>query len=281
MSRRCGRRWGVGAVVVLAGVCGAAQAQGQTFEPFSHEPGRHRFDSPQNFMFELRLGPYAPRVDDEFGGRVTPYRDMFGTDDRLHIGMEFDWQVIRLRYMGQLGVGLGVGYTAMTAIAPVTQDPMPRDPGMWQRPASGQETTLRVFPGYLVGVWRFDTLARRTVIPLVPYLKFGLAYSVWWVSVGDNTAERTLELSPGARPGDPDLGQAAVGGSLGTHLAVGLMLRLDAFEPLAQRSWDLQMGVNHSYLFVEYLTANPGTLGSRPQMRLGVETWTAGVAVEF
>jgi len=281
MSRRYGGAGVVAALVLMAGVTGARRAEAQTFEPFGSDRGRHRYESTQQFALELRLGPYAPTVDDEFAGRASPYRDMFGTDDRLHIGLEFDWQVARMGYLGQLGVGVGVGYTAMTAIAPITQDPMPRDPTMWQRPASGQETTLRVFPGYLVGIWRFDTLARRTVIPLVPYLKLGVSYSVWWVSVGDNTAERTLALSPGARPGDSDLGEAAVGGSLGTHFALGLMLRLDVFEPLAQRSWDLQMGVNHSYLFVEYYRADPGSLGSRPQMQLGVESWVGGIAVEF
>jgi hypothetical protein len=281
MSRRWG--WRAGACALAAGcvALGAGTADAQTLEPFGRDPGTNRFESPQNFMVEFRGGPFLPDVDAEFGGRATPFRDMFGTSDRLHLGLEFDWEVVRLGVLGQLGVGVGVGYASMSAVAPITQDPMPRDPAMWQRPSSGQETTLRVFPGYLVGVWRFDTLARRTVVPVVPYVKLGVSYSVWWVTVGDSTAERTLELSPGARPGDADLNEAAVGGSLGTHLAAGLMLRLDAFEPLAQRSWDLQMGVNHSYLFVEYLRSDPGTLGSRPQMRLGVNTWSVGVALEF
>ncbi|MBL8602718.1 MAG: hypothetical protein JNK72_12420 [Myxococcales bacterium] len=258
-----------------------AGAAAQTFAPFGVDPGTDRYESTQNFALELRGGPFYPDTDSEFGGRATPLADMFGTSSRVQFGLEFDWQALRLGAAGSLGVGLGAGYTSMSAVAPITQSPMPSDPAQWQRPSGGQETTLRVFPTYGVLVYRFDTLARRTLIPLVPYAKLGLSYSIWWVTNGDETARRTLALSPGAAAGDPDLDQDAIGGSLGTHLALGLMLRLDVFERRAQRSWDLGMGVNHSYLFAEYLRSDPGSLGSRAQMRLGVSTWNVGLAMEF
>lgn len=79
MSRRWG--WRVGAWALAAGcvALGAGTADAQTLKPFGRDPGTNRFESPQNFMVEFRGGPFLPDVDAEFGGRATPFRDMFGT----------------------------------------------------------------------------------------------------------------------------------------------------------------------------------------------------------
>jgi hypothetical protein len=66
--------------------------------------------------------------------------------------------------------------------------------------------------------------------------------------------------------------------SYGWQLAAGLMLRLDFLEPRAQRAWDLEMGVNHSYLFAEFMSVRDW---DRPQLRLGSNTWVFGLAFEF
>jgi hypothetical protein len=255
-------------------------AGAQTFELFGPDRSRSRHESQQNFLIELRGGPWYPDVDAEFGGRATPFADMFGTADRVMVGAEFDWQFLRINPLGSLGLGVGAGYTSVSAVAPLTQNPMPGAAG-WQRPSDGQETSLNVIPGYAVAVVRLDVLARRTVVPIVPYVKYGVGYAYWWITNGDTLSRRSLSLSPGATASDPDLGQAATGGTLGTHFAAGLMLRLDVFEPMVQRAWDLQMGVNHSYLFAEYVRSDLSGLGSRPQLRLGTETWNVGLAMEF
>jgi hypothetical protein len=273
-------RWWACAVAGL--VVGAAPSlvHAQTFELFGPDRSRSRHESSQNFLIELRGGPWYPDTDSEFNGRATPFADMFGTADRVMLGAEFDWQALRINPVGSIGLGVGVGYTSASAIAPLTQSPMPAA-ASWERPSDGQETSLQVIPGYAVAVVRIDVLARRTVVPIVPYLKYGVGYAYWWITNGDTLARRSLSLSPGANVTDTDLGQAATGGSLGTHFAAGLMLRLDVFEPAVQRAWDQQMGVNHSYVFAEYVRSDLGGPGARPQLRLGYETWNVGLAMEF
>ena len=87
-------------------------------------------------------------------------------------------------------------------------------------------------------------------------------------------------ITPAAQNGIQTIcGVAATGLSLGTHLAVGLMLRLDFLERGAQSRWDSVMGVNHSYLFGEYTRADVGTGGT--QLQLATETWKVGLAFEF
>lgn len=270
-------RWWSGLVAAACALAPSVCAA-QTWELFGPEPSRPRWESPQHFLFELRGGPYYPDIDGEFAGRATPFADMFGTYDRLLLSAEFDWQFLRVNPVGSLGLAIGAGYTLFGAVAPITQTPMPA-PSSWNRPSDGQETTLHVVPGWVGGVIRVDVLARRTVVPLVPYVKFGAGFALWWSTVGDNLSRRSSATSPGVRPGDTDLGQAATGLSLGTHLAVGLMLRLDFLERNAQQRWDAVMGVNHSYLFAEYTRADVGTGGT--QMQLSSQTWNAGLAFEF
>ncbi len=273
-------RWWACAVAGLLACAAPAVVEAQTFELFGHDRSGSRHDSPQNFLVELRGGPWYPDTDAEFNGRATPFGDMFGTADQLLLGAEIDWQFLRVNPIGSLGIGLGAGYTSASAVAPLTQNPMPAV-ASWERPSSGQQTSLQVIPGYAVAVLRIDVLARRTVVPIVPYLKYGVGYAYWWINNGDTLARRSLALSPGATASDPDLGQAATGGTFGTHFAAGLMLRLDVFEPTVQRAWDQEMGVNHSYIFAEYVRSDLSGIGSRPQLRLGTETWNVGLAMEF
>lgn len=270
-----------GVAIALALSLAASTSRAQTLELFGRDRSRGRYESPQNFALEVRGGPWYPNVDAEFGGRASPFADMFGASDRALLSLEIDWQALRINYLGSIGIGVGAGYTAAGGVAPITQTPMPADPAEWNRPNGGQETALAVIPMYAVGVLRLDVIARRTVVPLVPYVKFGLAYDYWWITNGDVLARRSVGLSPGANINDPDIEAGATGGTLGTHLALGMMLRLDFLEPRAARAWDLQMGVNHSYLFFEYVRHDASGIGSRPQLRLDYESWATGLAFEF
>lgn len=278
--RRRSRRWRRGALALLAALplLAPTPAEAQTFQLFGNRESLRRWESPQNFAFELRGGPYYPDVDGELRGRATPFRDMFGSSERVLISGEFDWQILRVHPVGSLGLAVGAGYTVFSAVAPVTQAPMGA-PATWTRPSDGQETSLHVIPGFIGGVVRIDALARHTVVPLVPYVKFGLGFAYWWSTLGENLSRRSATTSPGVLPSDNDVGVAATGLSLGTHFAAGLMLRLDFLEPGASRRWDSVMGVNHSYIFGEYTRAEVGTSGT--QLQLSSETWNLGLAFEF
>ena len=253
-----------------------AVAHAQTWEIGTADESRNAWESPQNFALELRGGPYAPEVDSEFTNGATPYANIFGTGAGVVLSLEFDWQFLRINPFCSIGVGVSVGYSSNSAVAPITSGP---DAGM--RPSGGEATGINVIPMYAVGVIRFDGLARNTWFPVVPYIKFGPAYSMWWVTLGSNLARRD-SLSVGNPTGSaPDFLEAAVGGTWGYQAAVGLMLRLDQFEPQTQRAWDTDMGVNHSYLFFEGDRNGVNGLGARPQLHLGQTNWVAGVALEF
>jgi hypothetical protein len=210
--------------------------------------------SSQNAALELRFGPYSPKIDENTSS--PSYDDFFGDGRRYQFGIELDWQFWRAPYLGTLGVGLGWGYTQMSApnrAANIVPD----------GPIS-QESSLNIMPLYLVGVFRIDVLARNFKVPLVPYGKFGLAHAFWWVNDGIGTA-------------DNDAGLKGKDTSTGTQAAVGAMFLLDVLESSAARTLDTEGGVNNSYLFFEWSMSD----FSGDQMNVGSNNWVTGFAFEM
>jgi len=245
--------------VALAALAPAVPALAQGTDELGAYGGlerRHQYESPQNAAFELRFGPYRPEVDSEFGG-ARPFDDTFGGDNRYLIGIEVDWQALRIPHFGSFGPGVGWGYTKFSADALLTD-------GSGER--SAQETTLNIMPMYLVGVLRVDVLARDTYVPLVPYAKAGLGYALWWSSDGDGTAHG-------------DDGTAGRGASYGVQWALGAMLLLDAIDRTSAIAMDASTGVNNSYFFLEWYRSQLGTSGN--QMQVGTNTWMLGLALEI
>jgi hypothetical protein len=235
----------------------AANAQG--VDEFGAYGGReeHYHGSPQNAAFELRIGPYRPGVDQGVSGQ--PFEDTFGNDTRILLGMEVDWQALRIPHFGSFGPGFGWGYTKFSADALLGD-------GSGER--SAQSTSLEIMPMYVVGVLRVDVLARDTIVPLVPYAKVGLGYALWWVGDGDGTA----------RAEDGTVGR---GSSYGYHYALGLMLLLDIVDRAAAAQMDYASGINNSYLFFEWYGSQLDGFGSGDQMQVGTNTWTLGLAFEI
>lgn len=212
--------------------------------------------SPQHFAAELKFGPYYPDVDDEFGGGATPFRDVFGSSSAFHGLFEIDYQFlhppgISLAVGGMIG-GLRFKGKALNA---ETGEP------------SGEETTLSVITTHLDLVLRVDALLRYTVIPLVPYVKGGLSYYLWWTS--SHSGVSTID------------GQEGKGGTYGWNVQTGLMLCLDPLEPSAARTFDNEVGVNHSYIFAEFLLARLDNFGREGALNLSDMTWMIGLALEF
>ena len=273
-------------------------ARAQTFTIGGTDRGRDRFESDQHFALEVRGGPWQPRVDDEPGVERCPFASYFAdsyegspsnpcnarVDDRLLVSLEFDWQALRINYVGSLGLGVSAGYSSLSAFAPATLD------GGVPGARTGQRSSLHVVPMYAVAVFRFDAIARHTVVPIVPYVKAGFGVDYWWVSIGGDpvTGGSQVYHSTDARllpepHSDERAGTEAVQGlTTGLRYAVGLMFRLDFLEPRVQRAWDLEMGVNHSYLFAEYTVADMrGQLSSSPALNTSWSNFTFGVALEF
>jgi hypothetical protein len=216
-----------------------------------------RYKSPQRFACELRFGPYKPDIDSEFGGRTTPYRDFFGSSRRLMSQIELDYQIIR--HVGTAGIGLGVGYFSESGNNRLASTGAP----------SADTTSLKLIPFSLSAVYRFDLLLERMRIPLVPYGKLGLDYVIWSINNGN-----------GEVPEDPT-GGVGRGGTWGWHAAVGLSLTLDFFDPTSAHQFDVEMGVNHTHLFVELGHWDVSGLGAAHKLHVGDNTWMAGLLFEF
>jgi hypothetical protein len=220
---------------------------------------RHRtFESPQHFALEFRFAPYTPAIDsDPALHGATPYKDIFGTMPRLLFAAEFDWQVVRIPHVGTLGPGLAIGYTSMG-----TKAPLSNGTGL-----SGEDTSLDIYPMYAVAVFRADVFWKELHIPLVPYAKAGVGLAFW-------RASNTLGTSSYG-------GVVGKGHSFGTHLAIGAALSLNAFDQYTAKNFDNSMGVNNTSLFIEYMRSDLNGILQDSALRVGSDTWVAGLALEF
>jgi hypothetical protein len=248
---------GVGLATSLASLAGFAQGIDE-FGAYGGLEDRKHNESGQSVAVEFRFGRYVPRVDSEFDG-ATPYRDLFGTGNRYLLGLEIDWQALRIPYLGTLGPGFGWGLTKSSADAFLAD-------GTGER--AKQKTTLNIMPMYVVGVLRADVVARETLVPLVPYAKAGFGYALWWVGDGEDTA-RT------------DDGVKGQGASYGYQFALGGMLLLDFFDPRTAVEADNSIGINNSYLFMEWYYSDLSGLGSNNRMQVGTSTWMLGLVWEI
>lgn len=223
----------------------------------------HAFDSPQNFALELRFGLYRPDIDSDpkLGGH-TPYADSFGENRRVMLGLELDWQALRIPHVGSLGPGFGVATTTATRPA-YTQSGQ----------SSSEDMSFTVQPFSGLAVFRADVLERDVGVPLVPYAKAGLVYALWRASTSAGTSEFTRSDGSTAK---------GKGASWGYSLAAGLAFDLGAIDERASRGLDQAVGINHTYVFGEWtLTTINGMFGQDQAMHVGDSTWNAGLAFEF
>jgi hypothetical protein len=212
-------------------------------------------ESPQRFAVELKFGPYYPDVDTE-PGVGSPYEDVFGEKQTFMFLAEFDWQFLRLPGIN-LGIGLLAGYFQDSGKG--------LDPDTGEH--AGEETQLKVLPGHFDAIVRVDALPRYTKVPLVPFVKAGISYYIWWVENGRGIGRFD--------------GTTGYGGTWGWNFSAGLMLLLDFFEPSAARTFDQEAGVNNSYLYADFFMARIDNFGDRNKLNLSDYTWTVGLAIEF
>ncbi len=247
---------GIACALALFSSTGAAFAQGT--DEFGAYGGldERRFESPQSAALELRFGRYRPRVDEGVTG--APFATSFGDSARYIIGLEADWQALRIAKFGSFGPGFGWGYTKFTADA-LLADGSGR---------SAQKTTLEIMPMYLVGVLRVDFLAQQTPVPLAAYAKLGLGYALWWSGDGSDTST-------------DDNGVKGRDASYGLHYAIGGMFLLDSLDRTSAVELDVTSGVNNTYFFVEWTVSQLDGFGSGNHMDVGSNSWTLGLAMEI
>ncbi len=167
--------------------------------------------SPQWFAMEFKFGPYKPDVDSEFGSSGGPYDDVFTSKLRLMSQFTFDVQFLKKH--GTLGVGGTVGFFQARGKALLESG----DP-------SGDDTTFNIMPFILQLVYRWDYLAKKYNVPLVPYVRAGFVYAFYWITDGNGDTAHFGED-----------GGKAHGGVWGYQINVGLAFQLDVLEPSAAK----------------------------------------------
>ncbi len=221
------------------------------------------YRSSQHFALEVRAGLYSPRIDAEFAGTGKgPHEKYFGTGKRLMMQVEFDYQFFRA--FGSAAVGLSAGTFSETANA---FKELPTGKVTDER--SSDETKLSLTPLAALFIYRFDVLARRLGVPLVPYGKVGLNYTLWTIS----------DSNDGIAKSDFPAGKGR-GGTLGWQVAVGMSIMLDFLDPGSARELDSETGINHTYLFAEYGSFSRSGIGKK-SLNVGDDTWLAGLMFEF
>jgi hypothetical protein len=217
----------------------------------------HPYQSPQHFALEVRFSPYRPEIDDEPGLQGTPFADSFGRKPRLSMQLELDWQTLRIPHLGTIGPGLGVGVVSFST-----------DVRTESGRESGDETSLTINPFWLSAVLRADVLWRDLGFPLVPYGKLGVGLGLWRAS----NAIGIARSEDGAR---------GRGATLGTHMALGLAFALNRLDHGAAKNMDAAVGINNTYVYAEYYWLNLNGFGRSDALRVGTNTWAAGLAFEF
>jgi hypothetical protein len=267
-SGRPRNRWWLIWLLFAGGILGARVAFGQIIlhdgdGPLSGAADLDRpFVSPRTMSFEFRLGPYSPDVDSGLANGATPHRNTFGDSTRLLYQVEIGYDV--LKSFGTLALAVGAGYFTESAKAFVAGPD-----GLSTGTRSADDTSLRLIPISLLAVYRFDLVASRWNVPLVPYAKAGLNYTFWRVTDGNGDV---ATLTQGGR---------GSGGTWGWQATAGLALQLDGLDSGSMRELDSEAGLNHVYLFWDWSHIDASGLGTGRRLHVGDDTWSAGLLVEF
>ena len=237
---------------VALAVSGPAWAQVVTVE--------NDYESPQRFYMEIKLGLYTPEIDADLSGSDSAFGHIFGDSSGLMVKGELDVEI--WRGFGTVAIGGVFGWYNISADA--FSDNGNDTTASTSTDRTGSETSLTLLPLSLLAIYRFDWPAMKYRFPLVPFVKFGVNYTAWWIDIDGDTAKYD--------------GDEAKGGTLGWQVNVGGALLLDVLEPSAAKTLDVEMGINHTYLFFEMVHVS--SVGDN-KLNVGDTTWNAGIALEF
>ena len=251
-------------ILALCTLLVSASAGAQVFgAPSEEERG---YDSPKTFFMEFKFGGFLPDIDSEFDGAKTPFEDLFGSDVGFMFKTELD--VDLWRPFGTIALGGVAGYYTIGA-APF------KDTGNATTPTDTTgasrltgETTLTMVPLAVLLIYRADFLHQYWNVPLIPYVKFGINYTLWWISKGNGDTATFA-------------GEEAAGGTFGYQINAGAALLLDVFEPSAAKTLDTEAGINHTYLFFEFYHVQADGFGSDNVLHVGDTAWQGGLAFAF
>ncbi len=239
----------------------------------------------------IRIGPYTPDIDKQLGVNMNtgigPYRAMFGNyyteEDGSLVGHDAHvYQILPMldvdrviwHGVGQFLVGGTIGYMQKSAYA-YLDGTSPDD--LFRPRSTAAKTTFRLIPLAATATYRFTTLDDDYGIPIVPYLRGGLSYYVWWMTAPNGDLSAVCKSGMDAMNCDKN---KAYGASLGFQGTVGLAIRAERIDADAARSMQ-QSGIYHAGFFGELQFARVDGFGSSTKLSVGGSTWFAGVDFEF
>ena len=279
--RRAGRRRRAAraalATAAIALVCwlgaGAARAQAD-FQPYwagDDAAAAPAGEARPDWVLGIKLGPYVPGIDAQLGTTDGPYKQMFGGYNIMPV-LEVDRIV--LRGVGQLTIGGSAGYLGKTGYAWKQDTSGMTIPG---DVATGDKTSFRLVPLAATASYRLTYLDDRYGVPLVPYVRGGLSYYLWWVRAPNGS------IAAAPKDGCADTakcGNKALGASAGLQGSIGLELRAERVDPDAMASMR-GSGIEHAGFYAEYQVAWVDGFGKATKLAVGDNTWFAGFDFEF
>jgi hypothetical protein len=251
---------------VLAGIvawCGVARAEHVAggYVPFwDSNPDDDAAKPVGKWHAGVRIGPYLPEVDRRVGDAT--FEEMFGGARAMPV---LDIDRIVWRRAGQITVGVSAGYMQWFAHAFADGTTA----GTPMRARGPDANRFRFVPLAVTATYRLTYLAEERGIPVIPYLRGGLAYDVWWL-----TSKHDHMCEDG---GTTCKSQGASAGVLG---AIGLAIRAERIDPSSATSMH-QSGIDHAGIYAELSVAKVDGFGAADKLSLGDKTWSAGVDFEF
>lgn len=218
----------------------------------------------------IKLGPYVPAIDKQFGGSGEgPYEAMFGGYAIVPM-LDVDY-IVWQTSLGQIGFGGSVGFLNKKASA-YAMDSSRDDP---DRKRSAEHNRFRMVPMAATAVFRLTYLDDKYRVPIVPYVRGGLAYYLWWAEAPDGG------VSSVCRPGGDDCDEnKGRGGSMGIVGSLGLALRAENIDFEAASAMR-EGGIQHAGFYAELSAARVDDFGIGNKLSVGDITWFAGVDFEF
>ena len=212
-------------------------------------------ESPRLGSFEFSLNNYRPSIDQEFSSGVRPYTTAFGGGRGLMF--RFDVSKSLFTDFGSLEVGIGAGYFEKYGHGIVSTTGLP-----------GDSTAFKVVPLRLSLTYRFDYLAREFRIPFAPFGRVSLDRYQWWVMNGSgNTANSN--------------GLGGSGATNGYSVSAGLAFLLNFLDPGVAREMDRDLGINHTYVFVDFTKSYIDDFGSSKSWNLSDDKTTIAGGLLF
>lgn len=287
------RRLRVKKLLLALGLVAPSVATADDFQPYwqtEEQEDASLLTFPEvNWHVGIKVGPYIPEIDLQTGLNALtglgPYEAMFG--DYYIDGKQHDahvWQVLPMLDVdrvlwdgfGQVTVGGSIGYMQKSAyayLAGTSEDDAKRE-----RSTAGRNT-FRLIPAAALVGYRFTYLDDMYGIPVVPYVRGGLSYYVWWMKAPNGNSSKICEDEMPVA-GECGNENKAYGGSFGFQGSVGIAIRAERIDAAAATSMR-SSGLMHAGFYAELSYAKVDGFGSDSKLSVGDNTWFAGVDFEF